>query len=245
MKKFGFTLIETLTTIAILVIVAAIAIPAIYSFQKKSDLESAVGNTSVNLELAKNLATGSEALSQYGIYFDTVATPHELTLFQGVNFASRNVTFDEVFVLPKNTEFSALNLNGGGSEVVFNKITGDTSQYGSIDIVLTDGSATSTIYIETSGKISSLTSVPSDASRVKDSRHVHLTYTRIIDISILTSENIILDFGGGIIETINIYDNLSGGQLFWEGDVDVSGDNQHLKVHTHLLNRPRDCFLYS
>lgn len=74
------------------------------------------------------------------------------------------------------------------------------------------------------------TLLPSDENRIKDSRHVHFDYSRVISIA---AERLILTFdydGSPIIQEIIIADNLQDGQIFWQG--------QNIKIQTHRLNNP-------
>ena len=78
-------------------------------------------------------------------------------------------------------------------------------------------------------------SVPSDSARIKDSRHVHVDYIgRFIDTA---TETMSLDFSPSpTVESITIADYISGGQFVWEGIIDVDGEMQELRIHTHKLN---------
>ena len=99
-----------------------------------------------------------------------------------------------------------------------------------------DQTQTKTIYIETSGLSGTSSPLsPSDENRIRDSRHVNFNYSRLIDTA---SEKIILTFEGGIVSEIVISQNLVGGQLDWEGEVEVAGSTEKLKIHTLLLNDP-------
>lgn len=72
----------------------------------------------------------------------------------------------------------------------------------------------------------------------RDSRHVHFDYSRLISTS---TESLILTFtydSSTLQETILIADNLKEGQIFWEGEINVGGEIQKLKIHTHRLNNP-------
>ena len=74
------------------------------------------------------------------------------------------------------------------------------------------------------------TSSSSDENRIKDSRHVHFDYSRVISTA---AERLILTFdydSSPIIQEIIITDNLQDGQIFWEG--------QNIKIQTHRLNNP-------
>jgi len=232
MKK-GFTLIETIVTVSILVILISIAVPVINNIGEKSSLENIVIEVVNDLKLAKTRTIGSEGNSPWGVYFVTT-TPYKYIVFQGVDYDSRDVLFDENHALPRNVIFSSLNLEGGVDEVVFDKITGKTSGFGTITLDFETGDSNlKTVYIESSGNVSNAAPSASDANRVKDSRHTHFTYTRNIDTLL---ENIVLTFEGGLTEKILILDNMEAGQIFWNGTINISGEDQTIKLHTHSLN---------
>ncbi|MDP2641198.1 MAG: hypothetical protein Q8P39_01500, partial [Candidatus Yanofskybacteria bacterium] len=75
----------------------------------------------------------------------------------------------------------------------------------------------------------------SDGDRVVDSRHVHVSYLGR-DITAAT-ESVRLVFPD-TTSSFPIVDNMSAGQILWEGDVVSEGETQHLKIHTHILNDP-------
>lgn len=238
MKK-GFTLIETIVIICILVILISIAIPVMNSIGDKSSLENIVIEVVNSLKLAKARTIGSEGDSPWGIYFNTT-TPYKYIVFQGTNYDSRDTTLDESHALPKNIMFSSLNLDGGVEEIVFDKVTGKTGAFGTVILDYETGtSEPKTVYIENSGNVSNTAFTATDTNRVKDSRHTHFTYTRNINTAL---ENIVLTFEGGLTEKILIANNMAAGQIFWNGSVDVSGETQVIKIHTHSLNDPNTVF---
>jgi type II secretory pathway pseudopilin PulG len=241
MKK-GLTLIEALLIIGILFILLSIAFPNFRFFQKESDLNDSVEEIINTLRLAQNKALASEGASQWGIYFETSTFPHRYILFKGESFATRDNSVDEIHKLPNSVEIYEINL-WGGKEVVFEKVTGfvsSTSQFGKVSLRLRgDPTKNKTIYIENSGLVglNNPTSV-SDSERVKDSRHVHFDYTRQISTS---TEEIILTFtydNSTIVKEIIIAENMKDNQIYWEGEVNVGGEIQKLKIHTHRLNDP-------
>ena len=110
--------------------------------------------------------------------------------------------------------------------------------FGSVSLeVVLDSSKNRTVYIENSGYSSLAESVLPSGSWDRDFRHIHFDYSRIIDTA---TEKINLDFfEQGVIKEISIIDFIdSEGNFYWEGNVDVSGENQFLKIHTHKLNDP-------
>lgn len=235
MQKIGFVFIELMVVIAILVMLAAIAIPAFRFFQKESDLNNSVEQIINALRLAQNKTLASEGDSQWGLYFSTTSSLHQYTLFQGASYVDRQASLDEIHKLPKSVEIYEINLESGGGETVFERISGLTQQFGTVSLRLkADNTKTATVYIENSGLAGLAVPLsPSDENRIKDSRHVHFDYTRIITIS---TESLILTFEGSVVENIVIADNLEDGQISWEGIVSVGGDNQHIKIHTHTFN---------
>ena len=50
--------------------------------------------------------------------------------------------------------------------------------------------------------------------------------------------NLIGNPGAVRVKEILIADNLEDNQIYWEGEIDVGGETQKLKIHTHRLNAP-------
>lgn len=236
----GISFIEMIMVVAILVILISITVPVFIFFQRGLEFHNNAEEIISVLRIARNKALASEGSSQYGVYFDNTGSTHQYILFKGESFALRDNSFDEIYNLSDNIEVYDIDLSGG-NEIVFDRVTGNTSQPGDISLRLkTDLTKTKTIYIEGSGYVK-LTApvIPSDDNRVRDSRHVHFDYTGTIDTA---SETLTLSFEGGVNKTIVIADNMKDDQIYWEGEVDVSGEIQKIKIHTHELNNPNTLF---
>lgn len=231
----GFTLVEVLVVMVVLGILLFISLPFFNSFANRVEASEVAERIADQLRLARNRTLASERDSSFGVYFDTSSSPHSYILFQGDDFASRDPAYDEVTVIPNSIEIYEINF-GGGDEVVFNRLDGTTAIGG--DIIVRsrqDTAKTHSVYIEESGKIDVLESaVAADTDRLKDSRHVHFSYSRTIDTA---TESIFLIFPT-VTQEIIIADNIVGGEIVWEGEVDVSGDTQRIKLHTYGLNAP-------
>lgn len=238
----GISFIEMIMVVAILVILISITAPVFVFFQRGLEFNNNIEEIISVLRIARNKALASEGSSQYGVYFDNTGSTHQYILFKGESFASRDNSFDEIYNLSDNIEVYDIDLNGG-NEIVFDRITGNTSQPGDISLRLkTDLTKTKTIYIEDSGYVR-LTApfIPSDAdaNRIKDSRHVHFYYNNVINT---TDETLTLSFDGAVNKTIIIADNMKDTQIYWEGEIDVNGEVQEIKIHTHNLNNPNTLF---
>jgi len=225
----GFTLVETLTVIFIIIVMILISVYAFVSLQKKSGLDATVEQLINVIRTAQSRTLASEGASQYGVYFES----SQYTLFKGSDYGSRDPSFDKVYEI--SLEIYDINLID--SQVVYDRLTG-LSNSGDVSLRLVqDNNINTTIYIEGSGRVSeSVPSVPVN-SRAVDSRHIHFTYTRNIGLT----ETLRLNFSG-VTEDIVIGDNLREGEFYWEGQVDVSGDIQEVKIHTHGLNNPNTLF---
>jgi len=237
-REKGFTFTQVLIIIAILSILTTISVLSFRYIQKESDLNNNAEEIKNSLKLAQNKTLASEGASQYGVYFDNSSSPHKYTLFQGSSYSSRNSLLDEIGSLSQTVEIYELDFSGG-QEVVFDRLVGTTSQPGNVSLRLkSDTSKIRGIYIDGSGKVET-ESLPaaSDTNRIKDSRHVHFDYGREIS----TSETMTLTFyydSSEVVENILISENMEDGQIYWEGEVDVDGQIQILKIHTHRFNSP-------
>lgn len=236
--KTSFTLIELLIIVGVIAILSAISFTAFHGFQSSSDLENSLEELINTLRLAQQKTIASEGASSWGVYFATSTSPYQYVLFMGASYASRDTSKDEIHKLPSSVIISSINL-GGSSEVVFDQVSGISLSQGFVVLALgSDASKTKTAYIGSSGQIgSSLLIIPTDLNRIKDSRHVHIDYSRYISTS---TESLILNFyydSSTQTETIPISINLKNGQISWEGEFNVNGHIQKLKINTHRLNQ--------
>lgn len=239
-EVFGFTLIEILIVIAIFSIIFTFTVLSLRYFQKKSELNNTTEEIINSLRLAQNKTLASEGASSYGIYFNDTTSPNQYILFKGTSFASRDPAFDETFKLSNNLLIYQINL-GGGKDVVFKRIKGETDVSGNIIIGLSgDSSKTKNIYIEKSGMVGlTLPTLPLDANRIKDSRHIHLGYNRNIQNDTFL-QLIFPDYPSDNYDIVfQNYLNPAQTEFYWKGTVLVgpasNKTEQKLIIHTHIL----------
>lgn len=127
--KLGFTLIELLLTIAIITILAGLSIPVYLNFQTRTDLTVATHSVAHTYRRAQAMSQGVVGDSNWGLS----VTSGEITLFKGLSYATRDTGYDEIIFIPNNINIT------GTSEVVFDKLTGEPQQNGSLTLTSVDG----------------------------------------------------------------------------------------------------------
>jgi prepilin-type N-terminal cleavage/methylation domain-containing protein len=146
MKK-GFTLIEIILAVAILLIIASIIIKSYSQFNKNVSLKTEVGRIASLIYRAKSDTISSRGGMQYGVHFES----NKVVLFQGDIYSSGAST-NENFPLSQSLSISAIILTGGGSDLVFQRLTGTTATPGSITVKLDGvGGASSVLSISGNG----------------------------------------------------------------------------------------------
>ena len=147
----GFTLIEVLIGIAVLIILGAITWGGLTRFQRSLQLTGAVEDGVSLLADARTGTLSSLGKEQYGVHFQS----DRVVLFRGVIYIVGDPDNREG-ALPRGVEISAISLAGGGSDVIFERLTGATDQYGSITYrLLADTSQMRTISILATGLVKS------------------------------------------------------------------------------------------
>ncbi|MDI6820868.1 MAG: type II secretion system protein [Patescibacteria group bacterium] len=122
----GFTLIESIFSITLIVILATIVTPIYQVLNAKNNLDVTVGVVSQTLRRAQFLSVAISNDSNWGVFLATST----VILFNGNNYSSRNVNFDEIFNISPTVEIS------GVKEVVFSKFDGTPQSHGVISFAL-------------------------------------------------------------------------------------------------------------
>lgn len=148
MKK-GFTITETLIVIAIIAVIVTIVVSAFSKFNNNQSLGGAIGEVTSTLNEARANTLASYDNSAYGVHFQT----DKVVLFKGGVYSSSDSDNEDV-ILSSKISISNISLTGGGSDVVFKRLTGKTDQNGTITLsLISDPTKTKTITIHGSGII--------------------------------------------------------------------------------------------
>lgn len=112
---------ETLVSIAVILLITGMGWYAFFSFRESYQLNQSIESVLGLLRDARTRTLSSDSGAEYGVRF----TETRVTLFKGSFWATENEISD--FVLPPVIRISAVNLNGGGSDAVFERLTGKTA----------------------------------------------------------------------------------------------------------------------
>ena len=125
----GFTLIELLIVVGVAGIFVAMSAGVYTTLRQRSNLELVAREVASVFNLARERTLASEGAQNFGVYIDNAN--REYFLFPGTSYAAGNPD-NEKFVISANINVLAPQLQGGGSEVVFQRLTGATTQSGTL-----------------------------------------------------------------------------------------------------------------
>src|SRR3989338_3035411 len=146
----GFTLVEIIIAIGIMVLLASVIVSGFLNFRKESLLNSSAELVVSSLLGARAKTLSSEGGYQYGVHLQN----DRVVLFRGALYSAGDPNNVET-VLPSAVEISAITLAGGGTDLVFARLTGATSQYGSMTVrVKSDVARTRAVSITATGIVS-------------------------------------------------------------------------------------------
>ncbi|HJN62670.1 MAG TPA: prepilin-type N-terminal cleavage/methylation domain-containing protein [Candidatus Paceibacterota bacterium] len=149
MKSRGFTLIEIIIAFVILAVLATVIFGVFRTFDESQALSRDVSNVVSIVERARQLTLFSKDSSKYGVHFAS----DEVVLFKGGSYYSSNPD-NIVTKLHSKIFIQDINLNGGVSDLVFERLSGETEQNGTITLQSkTDSSKTKTLTIEKTGLV--------------------------------------------------------------------------------------------
>ena len=130
-KKLGFSLVEMIVSIAIGAILVAAVVVSFSSFRNNKIVDISADQILSVINEARVKAVSSEDYSRFGVRLEANRT----VLFKGDVFTEPS-SFNIETPLSPLVEISNISLNGGGADIVFQKLTGKTSNYGSLRVRL-------------------------------------------------------------------------------------------------------------
>ncbi len=125
-KNSGMSLVEVLIVVALFGIIVGIVGFSFSGYRNSQALSNAENETVALVNEARSRTLAGDSANAYGIHLEA----SRVVLFVGSSFidtatSNRVVSFDNTITM------TSLSLAGGGSDVIFKKLTGGTDQYGS------------------------------------------------------------------------------------------------------------------
>ncbi len=141
----GFSLLEILIVITILIAISGLAVPIYRNFYGVQQLDGAVDELTANLYLIQGRALNGFSDSSWGIHWAGT----EYTIFQGSDYDTRSdFSFDQTVPIPDSLSLTAT------ADVIFNQLTGQSDSAVTITISNSRVNETKTITINQEGLIS-------------------------------------------------------------------------------------------
>ncbi len=149
LSRKGFTFIEVLVIVAVTAVILSLSTGVFNKFNNNQALNNATRDTLSLLEEARSLTLASKNNDVYGVHFAT----NQVTRFRGNTYVTTS-TDNYVIQLPSKISIENISLAGGGSDVIFKRLTGGTNYSGSVTLVVTnDAIASTTLTIHSTGLV--------------------------------------------------------------------------------------------
>lgn len=132
-KKNGFTVLELLMVVAIVGVLAAIISLPFSKFRNAQALQNSTNAVVALLNSARTKTLAAVNNTSYSVRIES----SRAILYTGTTYSASEQT-NEIVTYESPVTLSSISLNGGGSEVKFNRLKGTTSQYGTITLTLPD-----------------------------------------------------------------------------------------------------------
>lgn len=125
----GFTLIEILAVIFIIGLILAAAFVSLSSFSSNQKLKQLSEDTISFIREARERTIASENDYAYGIHLEE----NRMLIFKAPAYIE-NDSDNKIYEMPQGFIISQINLSGGTSDIIFQKLTGEATASGTIII---------------------------------------------------------------------------------------------------------------
>lgn len=145
----GFSFMEIIIAVAVLVLIVGGVTASFSVFSKNRIIEATTSEILSELGEARSLTLASYDNTVYGVHIES----NKITLFKGSTYSSVS-SDNQVTTFSPRVSVSNIALFGGGNDITFQRLTGKTTQYGTLTVSLvSDPSKTKVITIQESGTV--------------------------------------------------------------------------------------------
>lgn len=232
-QQNGFSVIELLIAIAIAAILLSVATVSGRFFQDTVNLSNAEKMIGTNIKLAKANSISSLNDFNYGIHFES----DSVIIFRGSTFIIGDLA-NQTVNLPSGVEIYSVNLNGGGSDLLFSRLIGTTDNFGAVGIrLIQNPSQTRQIVVNQEGQVNHSSFQTSLVAPITNARHAHYDLGWNIKNSLILRLEWVDNFNAPIITNdidATAYFNTDQSIFDWSGTTMVNGLSQSLRIHGWL-----------
>jgi len=136
--------------ISLFLIISAFSIVAFLSLHNREILQKDVLLVVSVIDEARSNTLASVEATTYGVYFDT----DSVISFKGATYVGEEDS-NEIYELHSKVEISDVALAGGGNEIVFERLTGQVSEVGTVTLSLKDAFDSTLLTISGTGTVAS------------------------------------------------------------------------------------------
>ncbi len=145
-ESTGFTLIEILIAIVIILLLSSIVIGGFSRLTRSYVLEKEVGVVRTVLADARARTLSSKDDSAYGVHLQT----NQVVLFKGATYSAGD-PLNEVFAIDSGVSLSSIALTGGATNIVFERLSGKANATGTVTVLLASDNSSAQVTIYTTG----------------------------------------------------------------------------------------------
>lgn len=128
-KSRGFTLIELIIVLGIIAVISGIISSTFIESRRVQAVDRDAETVVEVIRSARSKTLSSQNASVYGVHIDSTS----VTLFAGLTYVA-GAMGNIVTQLTASEIIATTSLTGGGSDIVFKRLTGETNQNGTITI---------------------------------------------------------------------------------------------------------------
>lgn len=147
-NKKGFSILEIVLVMAIICVLLGLTVNYYSGTQIRADIDTQAANIVHYLRLAQSSAAAGLNNESHGIHFQ----PESYTIFHGDTYDPNSMDNFQV-MFPETMTINSLSLNGGGTDLIFSKTTGETAQFGTIMLNSNQINKTVTITVSPVGTV--------------------------------------------------------------------------------------------